>query len=66
MAKKKELTKVQEIIKELKLNKNQAAAIAEYEAKGGNLDNLIKRRTIYQIGNNLSSKELIRLYFKEV
>lgn len=66
MAKKKELTKVQEIVKELKLNKNQAAAIAEYEAKGGNLDSLIKRRTIYQIGNNLGSKELIGLYFKEV
>lgn len=66
MAKKKELTKVQEIVKELKLNKNQAAAIAEYEAKGGNLDSLIKGRTIYQIGNNLGSKELIRLYFKEV
>lgn len=66
MAKKKELTKVQEIVKELKLNKNQAAAIAEYEAKGGNLDTLIHRRTIYQIGNNLGSKELIRLYFKEV
>lgn len=66
MAKKKELTKVQEIVKELKLNKNQAAAIAEFEAKGGNLDSLIKARTIYQIGNNLGSKELIRLYFKEV
>lgn len=63
---KKTLTAAEEAAKKLKLNKNQLQALKEYEANGGDIASLIRNKTIYQIGNNLGSKELIRLYFKEV
>ena len=66
MAKKKELTLAESIGKRLKLNKNQIAALEEYERLYGNLDGLVMGKSVYQIGCNLRSKDLIRLYFTEV
>lgn len=63
---KKTLTKAELFAKELKLNKNQLEALKLYEASGKDIDNLIRNKTIYQIGNNLGDNNLIRLYFKEV
>lgn len=63
---KKTLTKAELAAKDLKLNKNQLEALKLYEASGKNIDNLIRNKTIYQIGNNLGDNNLIRLYFKEV
>lgn len=63
---KKTLTKAEIAAKELKLNKNQLEALKLYEASGKDIDNLIRNKTIYQIGNNLGDNNLIRLYFKEV
>lgn len=63
---KKTLTKAELSAKELKLNKNQLEALKLYEASGKDIDNLIRNKTIYQIGNNLGDNNLIRLYFKEV
>ena len=66
MANKKTLTKAEIAAKDLKLNKNQLEALKLYEASGKDIDNLIRNKTIYQIGNNLGDNNLIRLYFKEV
>lgn len=63
---KKTLTKAEIAAKDLKLNKNQLEALKLYEASGKDIDNLIRNKTIYQIGNNLGDNNLIRLYFKEV
>ena len=63
---KKTLTKAELAAKDLKLNKNQLEALKLYEASGKDIDNLIRNKTIYQIGNNLGDNYLIRLYFKEV
>lgn len=63
---KKTLTKAVLAAKDLKLNKNQLEALKLYEASGKDIDNLIRNKTIYQIGNNLGDNNLIRLYFKEV
>lgn len=63
---KKELTAAEKVAKDLKLNKNQLEALKQYEASGKDLNALIRNKSVYQIGNNLGSKELIRLYFKEV
>ena len=66
MAKKKELTLAESIGKRLKLNKNQIAALEEYGRLYGNLEGLVTGKSVYQIGCNLRSKDLIRLYFTEV
>ena len=66
MAKKKELTAAEAIGKKLKLNKNQISALEEYGRVYGNLDSLVMGKSVYQIGCNLRSKDLIRLYFTEV
>lgn len=63
---KKELTAAELVAKELKLNKNQLEALKAYEASGKSINTLIHNKTVYQIGNNLGDKALIRLYFKEV
>lgn len=63
---KKTLTKAELAAKDLKLNKNQLEALKLYEASGKDINNLIRNKTIYQIGNNLGDNNLIRLYFKEV
>lgn len=63
---KKTLSAAESAAKSLKLNKNQLQALKAYEVNGGNVEALIKNKTVYQIGNHLGSKELIRLYFKEV
>ena len=63
MAKKKEL---EALAKKLKLNKNQLAALQEYDRNFGGAVKLCEKKTIYQIGCNLRSKDLIRLYFTEV
>lgn len=63
---KKTLTKAEIAAKDLKLNKNQLEALKLYEASGKDINNLIRNKTIYQIGNNLGDNNLIRLYFKEV
>lgn len=63
---KKTLTKAELAAKDLKLNKNQLEALKLYEASGKDIDNLIRNKTIYQIGNNLGDNNLVRLYFKEV
>ena len=65
MSKKKE-TAIDQIAKDLKLNKNQVAALTEYNNIYGNVESLCHGKSIYQIGNNLRSKTLIRLFFKEV
>lgn len=63
---KKEATAADQAAKNLKLNKNQLQALKAYEAAGKDVNALIQNKTVYQIGNNLGSKDLIRLYFKEV
>jgi len=62
----KTLTAAELAAKELKLNKNQTEALKKYEESGKDISNLIRNKTIYQIGNNLADNELIRLFFKEV
>lgn len=62
----KTLTAVELAAKELKLNKNQTEALKKYEESGKDISNLIRNKTVYQIGNNLADNELIRLFFKEV
>ena len=66
MAKKKELTEIEQIANDLKLNKNQVAALEEYDFTYGNVASLCKNKTVYQIGCNLRSKTLMRLFFQEV
>lgn len=61
-----ELSLIEKVAKELKLNKNQVKALEEYEKLYGNLELIVRNKSAYQLGNNLRSKELIRLYFKEV
>ena len=63
---KKTLTKAEIAANDLKLNKNHLEALKLYEASGKDIDNLIRNKTIYQIGNNLGDNNLIRLYFKDV
>ena len=63
---KKTLTAAEVAAKDLNLNKNQLEALKAYEASGKDISNLIRNKTVYQIGNNLGDNELIRLYFKEV
>lgn len=63
---KKTLTAAQVAAKDLNLNKNQLEALKAYEASGKSINTLIDNKTVYQIGNNLGDKKLIRLYFKEV
>ena len=62
----KKLTPAEKAAKDLKLNKNQTKALLEYEKLYGNIETLISNRSVYQIGNNLRSKALIRLFFTEV
>ena len=62
---KKTLTAAELAAKELKLNKNQTEALKKYEESGKDISNLIRNKTIYQIGNNLADNDLIRLFFKE-
>jgi len=66
MAKKKELTEIEQIVKDLKFNKNQAKALEEYDFMYGNAKELVKNKTVFQIGCNLRSKSLMRLFFQEV
>ena len=63
---KKTLTAAEVAAKDLNLNKNQLEALKAYEASGKDISSLIRNKTVYQIGNNLGDKKLIRLYFKEV
>ena len=63
---KKELTAASQAAKDLKLNKNQLQALKAFESSGKDVKALIRNKTVYQIGNNLGSKELINLFFKEV
>jgi len=63
---KKTLTAAEAAAKDLNLNKNQLEALKAYEASGKDISNLIRNKTVYQIGNNLGDNDLIRLYFKEV
>lgn len=65
MAKRK-LSHVEEITKGLDLNKNQIKVLEDYEKSGGNVDSLIRNKTLYQIGNSLRPVELARAFFKEV
>lgn len=62
---KKTLTAAQIAATELKLNKNQTEALKKYEESGKDISNLIRNKTVYQIGNNLADNDLIRLFFKE-
>lgn len=62
---KRTLTAAELAAKELKLNKNQTEALKKYEKSGKDISNLIRGKTVYQIGNNLADNELIRLFFKE-
>ena len=62
---KKTLTAAELAAKELKLNKNQTEALKKYEESGKDISNLIRNKTVYQIGNNLADNDLIRLFFKE-
>ena len=62
---KKTLTAAELAAKELKLNKNQTEALKKYEESGKDISNLIRNKTIYQIGNNLADNDLIRLFFME-
>ena len=64
--KKKEFTPLEALCKKLKLNKNQVAAVEEYEKIYGNALKMCEGKTAYQIGCNLISKDLIRLFFTEV
>lgn len=61
----KTLTAAEIAAKELKLNKNQTEALKKYEESGKDITNLIRNKTVYQIGNNLADNDLIRLFFKE-
>lgn len=61
----KTLTAAELAAKELKLNKNQTEALKKYEESGKDISNLIRNKTVYQIGNNLADNDLIRLFFKE-
>jgi len=63
---KRTLTAAELAAKELKLNKNQTEALKKYEESGKDISNLIRNKTVYQIGNNLADNDLIRLFFKEV
>lgn len=63
---KRTLTAAELATKELKLNKNQTEALKLYEKSGKDISNLIRNKTVYQIGNNLGDVNLIRLFFKEV
>lgn len=63
---KRTLTAADLAAKELKLNKNQTEALKKYEKSGKDISNLIRNKTVYQIGNNLADNDLIRLFFKEV
>ena len=65
MAKKK-LSHVEEITKDLDLNKNQIKVLEDYEKLGCNVDSLIRNKTVYQIGNSLRPISLARSFFKEV
>ena len=65
MAKRK-LSHVEEITKGLDLNKNQIKVLEDYEASGGNIEALIRNKSIYQIGNSLRPISLSRSFFKEV
>ena len=62
---KRTLTAAELAAKELKLNKNQTEALKKYEESGKDISNLIRNKTVYQIGNNLADNDLIRLFFKE-
>lgn len=61
----KTLTAAEIAAKDLKLNKNQTEALKKYEESGKDISNLIRNKTVYQIGNNLADNDLIRLFFKE-
>lgn len=65
MAKRK-LSHVEEITKGLDLSKNQIKVLEDFEATGGNVEALIRNKTIYQIGNSLRPISLARSFFKEV
>lgn len=65
MAKRK-LSHVEEVTKGLNLNKNQIKILEDYEAIGGNVETLIRNKSIYQIGNSLRPLSLARSFFKEV